>query len=103
MGRRMLLFFGLALAQIAAACADAPDSPLAAAAAADNVRELQKLLADGHRPDAFGSAGVTPLVVASRAGAVNAIRALVAAGADPDQRDARSTHWPPIMHAIHAR
>ena len=50
MGRRIMLFFGLALAQIAAGCTDAPDSPLAAAAAADNVPELQRLLAGGAAP-----------------------------------------------------
>jgi ankyrin repeat protein len=96
------MFFGLALAQIARGCAD-PESPLAVAAAANNVSEIRRLLADGHRVNGIEPGQGTPLIAAVRSGAVDAIRALLASGADPDLADQRSTRWPPIMHAIHRR
>jgi ankyrin repeat protein len=96
------MFFGLALAQIARGCAD-PESPLAVAAAANNVSEIRRLLADGHLVNENVPNRETPLIAATRSGAVDAIRALLAAGADPDLPDDRSTRWPPIMHAIHTR
>jgi hypothetical protein len=97
---RLMVFFGLALAQIAAGCADAPDSPLAAAAAADDVAEVRRLLGAGQAVDDVGPGGLTPLIAAARAGAVNALRVLLAAGADPNRADNRSSGWVPITHAI---
>ena len=99
---RIVMFFGLALAQIARGCAD-PESPLAVAAAANNVSEIRRLLADGHLVNEIAPNRGTPLIAATRSGAVDAIRALLAAGADPDLPDDRSTRWPPIVHAIHTR
>ena len=100
---RIMMFFGLALAQIAAGCADRPDSPLGAAAAADDAAEVQRLLAAGHGVNDVGPDGGTPLIAAVRHDALNAMRALLAAGANPDLEDSRGTGWSPLKHAIHTR
>jgi hypothetical protein len=91
---RIMMFFGLALAQIAAACADRPDSALGAAA---------RLLSAGHGVNDVGPDGGTPLISAVRHEALNALRVLLAAGADPDLEDSRGTGWSPLEHAIHTR
>jgi hypothetical protein len=100
---RIMMFFGLALAQIAAGCGDPADSALGAAAAADHAADVRRLLAARHGADDVGPGGITPLIAATRNGAVNAMRALLDAGANPNLPDSRSTGWPPIKHAIHAQ
>jgi ankyrin repeat protein len=100
---RFMMFFGLALAQIAAGCADPPDSPLGHAAAKDDATEVQRLIAAGHGVNDVGPSGGTPLLAAVRHGALKALRALLDAGADPDLPDSRGTGWSPVKHAIHTR
>jgi len=100
---RIMMFFGLALAQIAAGCADPPDSPLGVAAAADDVPEVRRLIAAGHGVNDVGPSGGTPLIAAVRREALSALRALLAAGADPNLEDSRGTGWTPLKHAIHSR
>jgi hypothetical protein len=98
-----MVFFGLALTQLATGCATGQAAPLAAAAADDNVAEARRLLRAGHLVDDVGPDGLTPLIAATRRGAVNALRLLLAEGADPNLPDNRATGWPPVKHAVHSQ
>src|SRR5688572_5444759 len=100
----MLLFLGLALAQVAAGCGDPPGmSPLTRAAAANDAGLVKKLLADGAGVNEPDSGGMTPLIAATRRGALDAMRALFAAGADPNLAPMRGPRWAPIDQAIHTQ
>ncbi len=100
---RFMLLVGMGTALIAAgACQDKPDTPLAAAAARNDVEELRRLLAAGHSPDDPGDA-LTPLIWAARTGAIDAMTALLDAGADVDARGRSRFQWTPLQHAIHRR
>ncbi len=97
--RRLMLCVGAGFGLIAAnACTASPTTPLAVAAAANDVVAVRRLLAAGHLPDETptGDAGpvrgtadatLTPLMWAARRGAVDAMTALVDAGARVDARD----------------
>jgi hypothetical protein len=64
------------------------DLPLIAAAARGDVREVQRLLADGASVRATDERGRTPLVAAAYGNHVGVARVLLRAGADPDEKDA---------------
>jgi ankyrin repeat protein len=93
----------LILATSMVGCLGAAPSPLGAAAAANRVDEVRRLLAGGESADRFGPGGTTPLIDAARTNALAAMAVLLDAGADPNRRDARSTRWTPLMHAIHTQ
>ena len=82
-------------------CLGATPSRLGAAAAANRPDEVRRLLASGESVDQYGPGGTTPLIDAARANAVDPMAVLLDAGADPNRRDARSTRWTALMHAIH--
>ena len=82
-------------------CAGATPSRLGAAAAANRPDDVRRLLAGGESVDQYGPGGTTPLIDAARANAVDPMAVLLDAGADPNRRDARSTRWTALMHAIH--
>ena len=82
-------------------CRGATPSPLGAAAAADRVDEVRRMLAGGESVDQYGPGGTTALIDAARSNAVGAMAVLLDAGADPNRRDTRSTRWTPLIHAIH--
>jgi ankyrin repeat protein len=82
-------------------CLGATPSRLGAAAAANRPDEVRRLLASGESVDQYGPGGTTPLIDAARANAVDSMAMLLDAGADPNRRDARSTRWTVLMHAIH--
>ena len=66
----------------------ASPTPLHAAASADDVAAIERLLADpATRVDATDADGRTPLYDAVMAANVRAVRMLLAAGADPDHAD----------------
>jgi ankyrin repeat protein len=111
--RYVLHGLGIGTALIAAsACAGAPGTPLAAAAAANDHAGVRRLLAAGHAADESADAGwpvrgtadgsLTPLMWAARRGALDAMAVLLDAGADIDARDTRYG-WTPLQHAIHTR
>lgn len=77
-----------------------PQQPLARAAAAGSVVEVQALLAQGLEPNAKDAAGLTALIYAARAGQVEATQALLRGGADAQLRGGRNG-WTPLLHAIH--
>jgi len=81
-------------------CARGPESPLGLAAAAGDLAGVQRLLAEGARPDGLEGERWTPLGRAARHGHLDVLRALVAAGARVDRPD-RANRWTPLMHAIH--
>lgn len=92
------------VAAVSAACFRyEPDTPLAQAAARDDVPAIRALLAAGADPNAFDRHGGTALIAAARGGHVAAAEALIAGGAQVDLRDRRSTAWTPLMHAVHKR
>src|SRR5262249_34553941 len=98
---RVLLFAGMGLPLLAAAgCAAGPSLPLAVAAARNAADIVRALLQQRHDADERDRAGLTPLMWASRGGALDAMRALLDGGADPDARDGRHG-WTPLLHAIH--
>lgn len=78
------------------------DSPLQLAAAHDDTTAIAALLENGAPIDERGAHGLTPLISASRSGAIHAIRMLAARGADLNVR-AGVNGWTPLMHAIHKR
>src|SRR5262245_18355986 len=82
-------------------CLGATPSRLGAAAAANRADEVRQLLTGGESVDQYGPGGTTPLIDAARANAVDSMAVLLDAGADPNRRDARSTRWTALMHAIH--
>jgi ankyrin repeat protein len=92
----MALSLGFAL--LAGRCRLQPQTPLAAAAAADDVDAVRRLLAAGHSPR-DGAA----LIWAVRRGAVAVMELLLDAGADPNSEDGSTSNWPPVVHAIHAQ
>jgi ankyrin repeat protein len=110
--QKMMLWAGLGLALVAApACTAVPSTPLGAAAAANDLAAVRRLLAAGHPADETSSAddppvrgtadhALTPLMWAARHGAVDAMAALLDAGADVDARDSQN-EWTPLQHAIH--
>jgi ankyrin repeat protein len=112
--RRLMLCVGAGFGLIAgAACTAAPTTPLAIAAAADDVLAVRRLLAAGNLPDetprgratlvrGTADATLTPLMWAARRGAVEAMKALIDAGARVDARDSRN-EWTALQHAIHTR
>jgi len=112
--RSLMLCVGAGFGLIAASgCTASPTTPLAIAAAADDVMAVRRLLAAGHLPDETPSgnaapvrgtadATLTPLMWASRHGAVRAMTALIDAGARVDARDSRN-EWTALQHAIHTR
>ncbi len=94
--------FGLAAVLLAAAaCAQRPMTPLAEAAARNDVATLRQLLADGHRADEDGG-GWTPLIRAVRAGSVEATTLLLDSGADVNRPGPTGDNWDatPLQHAI---
>mmetsp|Transcript_103531 Transcript_103531/g.302119 ORF Transcript_103531/g.302119 Transcript_103531/m.302119 type:complete len:275 (-) Transcript_103531:62-886(-) len=63
---------------------EAEVSPLAYAARAGDLEEVQRLLAHGEDPNVFDSVGETPLFEAAASGNVSVAAALLLAGADPE-------------------
>jgi hypothetical protein len=101
MARRALV---VVIAAVSTACFRyPPETPLARAAARDDVAALRAVLANGADPNAFDRHGGTALIASARGGHVAATEALIAGGAQVDLRDRRSTAWTPLMHAVHKR
>jgi ankyrin repeat protein len=97
-----MLLFGLGAGLLAAgACAQRPDTPLAQAAARNDVAALRQLLDDGHDADEGGNSW-TALIWASRSGSIEAISLLLDAGADVNQPGPTGDNWDatPLQHAI---
>ena len=90
----------LAVLTLLCGCRDAPETPLAIAAAAGRAGEVADLLSAGAEVDAVDADGTTALVWAARFGQVVSMEVLIAAGADVDLR-CGSNAWTPMMHAIH--
>lgn len=99
--RNLMLFVALGAALVAGACTDAADTPLTAAAARNDVTEVQRLLAAGTAPDTAGRGDVTALMWAARENAIGAMTVLLDAGANPNAIDTRGARWPTLLHAIH--
>jgi len=99
----LLLVLGAALLA-AGACTQRPETPLAEAAARNDVAALRHLLADGHKADEHGDSW-TPLIWAARSGSVEAITVLIDAGADVNLPGPTGDDWDatPLQHAILAR
>jgi hypothetical protein len=83
------------------ACHYSPSSPAAAVASAGDVAAMKRMLDGGLDPNAYDSAGYTPLIAAARAGNVEMIRLLTSRGADPNLSDASVNSWTPLLHAVH--
>ena len=97
-----MLLLGMGTALLAGgACHAVPGTPLTAAAAANDVLAIRRLLARGHAADESGDAW-TALMWAARHDAVDAMAALLDAGASVDARDRRNG-WTALQHAIHTR
>jgi hypothetical protein len=97
---RFMLLVGMGFSLLAApGCRARPDTPLTAAAAANDPDAVRRLLADGHTPDEGGD-NWTALMWAARENAIGAMTALVDGGADVNRRD-RYNRWTPLLHAIH--
>jgi ankyrin repeat protein len=97
-----MLPLGLGAALLAAgACAQHPETPLARAAARNDVAALRHLLDDGHKADEGGDSW-TPLIWAARSGSVEAINVLLDSGADVNLPGATEDNWQatPLQHAI---
>jgi ankyrin repeat protein len=102
---RFLLRLGLGVALLAAgACEHGPETPLAQAAARNDIVALRQLLAAGHKADEGGDAW-TPLIWASRSGSIDAISLLLDSGADVNLSRSSGDNWDatPLQHAILAR
>ncbi len=108
---RFLLLTGMAAALAGTAgCTALPDTPLAAAAAANDAAAVGRLIADGHGPDETSRGGppvrgtadrtLTPLMWAARHGSLDALAALLDAGATINAQDGRYG-WTALQHAIH--
>jgi ankyrin repeat protein len=89
----------LLLVTVLAGCQDAPPTPLAAAAAADDTGEIRTLLAQ-QPPNALELQ--IALGWAARSGATLAARALLDAGAPIDGDDGRPAKgWTALLNAVH--
>ena len=97
---RYLLLLGICAALLAG-CDRGPKAPLAQAAATNDAAAVRGLLDQGHKADERGD-GWTPLIWASRAGAVDAIRVLLDSGADVNLAGPSGDGWDatPLQHAI---
>ena len=95
-----MLLLGLG-APLLGACAQQHETPLAQAAARNDVAALRQLLDDGHEADE-GSGSWTPLIWAVRSGAVDAIKVLLDSGADVNLPGSTGDDWDatPLQHAI---
>lgn len=102
--QRSVLVFGLGAALVAGACAGGSGTPLAQAAARNDVATLRQLLSEGHTTDDDPGSG-TPLIWASRAGSIDAMNLLLASGADVNRASPTGDGWDatPLQHAILAR
>ena len=98
---RLMLLFALGTALTAAACTQRPETPLAQAAARNDVAALRQLLQDGHKADE-GSDSWTPLIWAARSGSVDAVGVLLDSGADVNLPGSTGDDWDatPLQHAI---
>jgi len=92
---------GLAVSLVFTACDHDPPSPLAEAAARNDVAVLRQLLAQGHKADDRAGSW-TPLIRAARSGSVDAINALLDSGADINLPGSSGDNWDatPLQHAI---
>ena len=97
---RYTLFLGMGVALLAGGCSDTPKLPLAIVAARNAADIIGQLLREHHDPNQRDQNGLTPLMWASRFGAVDAMTALLDGGADSTVRDVRNG-WTPLFHAIH--
>jgi ankyrin repeat protein len=99
----LVLPLGLVAALLAAACAQAPETPLAQAAARNDIAVLRQLLGDGHNVDESDS--WTALIWAVRSGFVEATSILLDSGADVNLPGPSGDDWDatPLQHAILAR
>jgi ankyrin repeat protein len=96
--RPVALLVGLATSLAAAgACMPRPPTPLAAAAAANDVPEVRRLMAAGLPDDDAHDA----LNAAARGGALDTLTLLLDAGVEADRRDTHANDWTPLQHAIH--
>jgi uncharacterized protein len=97
---RYMLLLGLGAALLTG-CDKGPKEPMAQAAAANDAATLRRLLTTGSKADGPGE-GWTPLIWASRAGAVDAIKVLLDAGADINHPGPSGDNWDatPLQHAI---
>lgn len=106
-----LLRIGLSVAMLsvamlaAAGCDKGPRTPLAQAAARNDVAALRQLLDAGHKADESEDGAWTALIWAARAGSIDAIRVLLDAGADVNLARSSGDDWDatPLQHAILAR
>jgi hypothetical protein len=90
----------VALLLVIAGCGAAPPTPLASAAAADDVGKVSALLAE-ESPNTLELQ--IALAWAARAGASQAARALLDAGAPLDGDDGRPAYgWTPLICALHS-
>ena len=98
---RFVLRLGLVVALLAAACAQAPHSPLTQAAAHNDGAALRRLLSAGHQADERAGTW-TPLIWAARTGSVEAIAVLLDAGVDVNRPGPTGDDWDatPLQHAI---
>jgi ankyrin repeat protein len=97
---RYALILAAAVGALSAACAGAPQIPLAIVAARNAADLVHRLLLEHHDPNERDASGVTPLMWAARAGAVDAMAALLDGGADSSLRDVMNG-WTAMFHAIH--
>jgi len=99
---RFMLLLGLGATLLAAgACTQRPETPLAQAAARNDVAALRHLLDQGHIADEGGDSW-TPLIWAARSGSIDAINVLLDSGADVNLPGPTGDNWDatPLQHAI---
>jgi ankyrin repeat protein len=96
----LLLAFGVAVLA-SGACDKGPNTPLAQAAAGNDVAALRQLLDAGHKADEAGDSW-TPLIWAARSGSIEAITLLLDSGADVNLPGTTGDDWDatPLQHAI---
>ena len=99
--QQFLLILGLGAALIAAGCDKGPKTPLAQAAARNDVATLRQLLDDGHKADEAVNSW-TALIWAARSGSTDAIKLLLDSGADVNLPGPTGDDWDatPLQHAI---
>ena len=73
-------------------------SPLYLAVAANNIAEVDRLLAAGANPDERALMGHSPLIMAARCDYSLIAERLLKAGANPNQKD--TLQWAPLHHAV---